>query len=300
MLHAAADLLPLLHAGVSLGWTRFTVHPSTVIGLALLAALYTWRARRRTVRDSRLGWTKPALFATGILTMFLALNGWLHDLSDAYLFSAHMVQHLLLAFAVAPLLIMGTPGWMLRPVLQWPGVAAAARWLTRPVRAFAIFNIVVAVWHLPVMYNLALLHHPVHIVQHLMFIAAAIVMWWPVLSPIAELPRIAYPAQMLYLFLMSIPMSIISVYIAYADSMLFPAYAAAPRLWGISPMQDQLIGGLIMWIPGGLYFFTVISIIFFRWQQRGADDTVAAAQVESWEPVPAGGEQQATGRILPA
>src|SRR5205085_5699742 len=125
------------------------------------------------------------------------------------------------------------------------------------------------------LYSLAMAHHPVHIAQHLMFLTAAVLMWWPILSPLPELPRLAYPLQMLYLFLMSIPMSIVAVYIAYADAVLYPAYAVAPRVCGISPMQDQLIGGLIMWIPGGLYFFAIISVIFFRWQQRDGDETVA-------------------------
>jgi putative membrane protein len=139
--------------------------------------------------------------------------------------------------------------------------------ITRPVAAFAFFNVIVAAWHLPPLYNLAMAFHDVHIAQHLMFLAASVIMWWPVLSPTERLPRIAYPAQMLYLFLMTIPMSIVSVYIVYSGVLLYPAYASAPRIWGISPLEDQLIGGLIMWIPGGLYFFAIISVVFFRWQQ---------------------------------
>jgi putative membrane protein len=271
----------LLHAAATIGWTSFTVHPSTVVGLVLLTWLYRWRARAGTrAGEKPLGHAKPALFATAVVTMFLALNGWLHDLSDYYLFSAHMVQHLLLAFVVAPLLVMATPGWMLRPALSWKLIGPIARWLTQPIHCFAIFNIVIAAWHLPTMYNLAMRYHPVHIAQHLMFLVAAVLMWWPILSPLAELPRLSYPLQMLYLFLMSIPMSIISVYIAYATSVLYPAYATAPRIWGISPMEDQMIGGLIMWIPGGLFFFAIISVIFFRWQQRDGVETTAGAQVD--------------------
>src|SRR3982750_630309 len=135
----------LLHAAATIGWTSFTVHPSTVVGLLLLAGLYTWRARVGAhAGEKPLGRAKPALFATAVVTMFLALNGWLHDLSDSYLFSAHMVQHLLLAFVVAPLLIMATPGWMLRPALRSRSVQAVARWATNPLRAFAIFNVVMA------------------------------------------------------------------------------------------------------------------------------------------------------------
>ena len=275
-LHFAA----LLHGGATLGASRFSVHVSTVVGILALAALYEWRSRahaRDTRRPTEPG--KSAVFFGALLILFFSLNGWLHDLSDYYLFSAHMLQHLLLALVIAPLMIMGTPGWMLRPALSFPWIRATARWLTRPWRAFAIFNVVLAGWHLPPLYNLAMARHPVHIVQHLMFLVASVLMWWPILSPLPELPRLAYPMQMLYLFLMSIPMSVVAVYIALADSVLYPAYASAPRIWGVSPMQDQLIGGLIMWIPGGLFFFAIISVIFFRWQQHDGDETVAGAQV---------------------
>jgi putative membrane protein len=275
MLHLAL----LLHSGARIEWTSFTVHPSTVIGLSLLGALYAWRAREGTRQAERVSRSQASLFVAALVVMFLSLNGWLHDLSDSYLFSAHMVQHLLLALVVAPFLIMGTPGWMLRPALRSRVVAAIARAVTSPLIAFAFFNTVVAAWHLPVLYNSAMANHSIHIVQHLMFMVASVLMWWPVLSPLPELPRLSYPLQMLYLFLVTIPMSIVSIYITYADQMLYPAYASAPRLWGLSPMQDQLLGGLIMWIPGGLFFFAVISVIFFRWQQAGALDSAESAQV---------------------
>lgn len=265
-------LVPLLHVGANVSWTQFSVHPSTVIGLGALGALYAWRARARPPAAPPLGRRRPALFAIALGLMFLSLNGWIHDLSDSYLFSAHMVQHLILAMVVAPLLLMGLPGWMLAPALRYRAVAAIGRFVGHHARAFAIFNVVLIAWHLPPLYNAAMDYHEVHIVQHLMFLTASVIMWWPVLSPLPELPRLPYPGQMLYLFLMTIPMSIVSVYIVYADSVLYPAYARAPRVWGISPLEDQLMGGLIMWIPGGLYFFAIISVIFYRWQHNGAGD----------------------------
>jgi putative membrane protein len=262
----------LLHTGVRIEWSSFTVHWSTVVGLVALAAVYERVAA--SIRTSH-----RACFYLGLGVIFLALNGWVHDLSDHYLFSAHMVQHLLLTLVAPPLLIAGTPGWMLRPALGWPVVGTAARWLTRPAHCFAIFNVVLAGWHLPPVYNLAMTYHGVHIVQHLTFIAAAVLMWWPILSPLPELPRLSYPAQMLYCFTLSIPMSVVSVYIAYADALLYTAYAAAPRIWGLTPMEDQLIGGLVMWIPGGLFFFGVMSVVYWKWQAHDGDETVAGAQV---------------------
>jgi putative membrane protein len=267
----------LLHIGAQLSWTQYSVHWSTVIGLIALGALYFWRAR---AHPEPLGRSRPALFVSGLVLMFLSLNGWLHDLSDYYLFSAHMLQHLLLAMGVAPLLIMGTPGWMLRPLLRPAAVRTLARPLGSPIACFAIFNVILIGWHLPPLYNLAMAHHEVHIVQHLLLLAASVIMWWPVLSPMAEFPRISYPAQMLYLFLMTIPMSVVSVSIAYSGGVLYPAYASAPRVMQLSPMNDQLLGGLIMWIPGGLYFFAVISVIFYKWQRAGGLDSRASAQVD--------------------
>ena len=280
--------LALLHTGARLSVTGFTVHPSTVIGIAGLAALYEqgMRVAGKTAQTGLRPAQRPAtrlFFYGALVVMFLSLNGWLHDLSDAYLFSAHMLQHLMLALVVAPFMIMGTPGELLRPILALPGVMPVARWVTAPSRCFAIFTVIVSGWHLPPLYNYALLHHPVHIVQHLMFLAASVLMWWPVLSPLPELPRLSYPGQILYLFLLSIPMAIVSVYISYADTVLYPLYASAPRIWGISPMSDQMIGGLIMWIPGGLFFYTIISVIFFKWQQRDGVETRAGAQVD-WRP----------------
>lgn len=272
----------LLHIGARLSWTTFSVHPSTVIGLVGLGALYAWlsvsRAKRGTLPP--IGRTRPTIYGVSLLLMFFSLNGWVHDLSDSYLFTAHMVQHLVLALIVAPLMIMGTPGWMLRPALQVRWIAAAASRATQPIASFAIFNVMLIAWHLPPLYNLAMSHHSVHIVEHLLLLAASVIMWWPVLSPMPELPRTSYPGQVLYLFLMTIPMSLVSVSIAYSGSILYPAYASAPRVMHLSPMEDQLLGGLTMWIPGGLFFFAVISVVFFRWQKSGALDSRASAQVD--------------------
>ena len=271
----------LLHAAARIALTEFTVHPSTVIGLAGLGALYHWRGRQALAEVETPTTGQRACFYGALVLIFLSLNGWLHDLSDYYLFSAHMVQHLMLTLVAPPLLIMGTPGWMLRPALAWPVVGPLARWLTPATRCFVIFNVVLAVWHLPPVYGLAMAHHNVHIVQHLCFMVAATLMWWPILSPLPELPRLSYPAQMLYLFLLSIPMSLIAICIGYADHILYPAYSSAPRIWGITPLQDQLIGALIMWIPGGLFFFVIISVVFFKWQARdGDEDSQAGAQVD--------------------
>ena len=276
----------LLHPAqtLSLRPDSWTVHPSTVIGLAALGCLYVWRARARSGDGPSTA--QRLAFGSGLLLLFVILNGPLHDLSDFYLFSGHMVQHLIMELVVPPLLIAGTPGWMLRPALQWPVVGALARRSTTAPMAFAIFNVTLSVWHIPALYNTALLHHEIHILQHLTFLVASVLMWWPFMSPLPELPRLSYPGQMLYCFLMTLPMSVVAVYITMADTVLYPLYASSPRLWEISPKMDQLIGGLIMWIPGGLFFYGIMTVVFFRWQREGqAGDGVAAAQTGATQPL---------------
>lgn len=269
-----------LHPNVDLSQGGFTVHWSTVIGLAALGALWLARsgAHRRRSPAQRVRPAQAAWFFGGLVVMFFALNGPVHDISDYYLFTGHMVQHLVLTIVVPPMLLLGTPGWMLRPALQNGAVHAIARAITTPRAAFTIFNVILAAWHLPPLYNSAMYHHEVHILQHLMFLVGAVIMWWPLLSPLPELPRLSFPGQMLYSFLMTLPMTVISVFIVYADHVLYPAYASAPRLWGLSPLEDQRLGGLIMWIPGGLFFYLLTSLIFLRWVTTQRDDA-AGAQV---------------------
>lgn len=287
----------LLHPAGGFSWTTISVHWSTVIGSAVLAGLYAWRARA----GARIGEHPTAgqrlAFAAGLATLLLTLNGPIHDLSDDYLFSMHMVQHLLLTMLVTPLLIAGTPGWMLRPALRSRAVAALARYITTGPAAFTIFSLTIVVWHLPPLYNYALAHHPVHIVQHLCFLVASTIMWWPIMSTMPELPRLSYPRQMLYLFILTFPMTLVAVIITYADTLLYPFYASAPRVMDLSPLQDQRLGGLIMWIPGGLIFVGVLSVVFFKWVGEYDQD---GTPLESGETGMGNGESGRSPSALPA
>lgn len=269
------------HPKVDLSQGGFTLHWSTVLGLVALWALYEWRASVHARTDGlRPTLPQRACLLLGLGAMFGTLNGPVHDLADYYLFTGHMVQHLVLTFVTPPLLLLGVPGWMFRPALDQPQVAAVARFVTKPAHAFAIFNLTLAFWHLPPMYNSAMYYHEVHILQHLLFLTTAVLAWWPLLGSMPELPRLSYPGQMLYSFLMTLPMTVISIFIVYSDHVLYPAYASAPRLWGLNPLEDQRLGGLIMWIPGGLFFYLLTAVIFFKWANSNRDDS-AGAQVRA-------------------
>src|SRR5467141_1404461 len=237
-------------------WNRWNIHLSVAAGLVLLGGFYVYLGGLESPRR------QVASFLGGRLVLQQALNGPLHNLSDTYLFSAHMGQHLLLTLVFPPLLLYGTPAHVIRPLLRPRWVMPVGRVVTRPLAAALLFTGPIVIWHLPALYEAALRHHNLHILQHLVFLTTALVMWWPVLSPVPELLRI--------------PMSVTGALITLSDSVLYPLYAAAPRVGGLSPLEDQQIGGLLMWVLGGLMLWIVMTVIWFRysvWDQRGDAET---------------------------
>jgi len=258
-------------------WQQWDLHPSVIIGLALLGGLYvSWgglAAPRRRV----------ASFAAALAVLGLALNGPLHNLSDSYLFSAHMAQHLVLTLVFPPLLLYGTPPAVVRPLVRRRWVFRFARWATRPLIAGVLFSVPITLWHFPQFYQAALEHHPLHIVQHLVFIATAVIMWWPVLSPVPEVPRASYLTQLLYLFVLGLPMSLAGAMITLAEGVLYPFYAAAPRVRGLTPLADQQLGGLLMWVVGTIYLWFTATVVWFRWSARAErGDAEQAVPLEAY------------------
>ncbi|MEX1184479.1 MAG: cytochrome c oxidase assembly protein [Gemmatimonadota bacterium] len=265
---AGLSTLSLLHGG-DFSWTRFEVHISTLIGCLLwVAAYYHVIVRWRPAGAQPASVLQQVSFTGGTVLLFLSLNGPLHDLSDNYLFSAHMIQHLIITLIVPPLWLMGLPPWSLRRLLRAVPVRATMRALTGPLVAFAAYNVVFIGWHFPSMYNWALVDHNVHIIQHMMFIAVATLMWWPVVEPVPELARLQTPARLLYMAVLGIPMSIVSAIITFAEGAMYPWYEAAPRVFALSAADDQQLGGVIMWVPGMIVFWIALTIVFFRWSQR--------------------------------
>ena len=208
---------------------------------------------------------KIATFTAGVLVIFFSLLSPLHILGDHYLFSAHMTQHVLLTLVAPPLLILGTPDWLIRPLLR-PNLSFYVwRFVTRPVVAVLVFNLVFALWHVPDLYNLSVTVHAVHVTEHLLFIGAAMLMWWPLTSSMPELPRLPYSLQMVYLFVLSITQIFVFVFVTFSKQPLYEWYVKAPQIWVISPLVDQQIGGIIMKVGGSILFLTLIVIAFFKW-----------------------------------
>src|ERR687892_88614 len=254
-------------------WTLGSIHPEVVLACGLAAAAWAW-AWREGGRRPRPG--QAARFVGSLLAVLLALNGPLHDLSDGYLFSAHMVQHLVLTLVVPPLLLTGLPGWMVDALLQpalarrVPGLLVRA--VTRPLPAFAVYAAALVGWHLPGPTNIALEVHGWHVVEHLMLLVTATLGWWPILSPSRLAPPLPYAAQLLYLFVFGMPMTVVAAMITGAEQVLYPFYEAAPRIADLTPLADQRLGGVIMWVPSGLIPLAAFTIVFFRWVAAEADE----------------------------
>ena len=246
----------------------FHWHPEVVLGLEVLLVGYlllTGPVRRRR------GWGPPpprgrvAAFVAGTVILAGALLGPLAEAAERVALSAHMVQHLLLILVVPLLWLIGLPAWLLAPVTRAPGLGRLGAVLTRPLAALTLASAVQVAWHLPPAFDAALRVEWLHALEHVSFLATGLLLWWPIAGPAAAWPRPAPPAQLLYLFLATIPMMAIAAPITLAEDVLYPAYAAAGRPWPLTPRADQELAGILMWVGGMLGYLVAGTVVFFRW-----------------------------------
>ena len=256
-------------------------HPSVLLGCAALIAGYVALLRGR--------WTARALlFGLGLIVLLVALLSPLHELGDRYLFSAHMLQHLLLLLIVPPLLLLGLPSAAIETLLSIPGLARIERVLGTPLLAWSIGLGAMWLWHLPALYNLALRNEWVHILEHLFFLASAVIFWWPIFTSPAR-SRLHPLGAMAYLFAGMIVSSLLGMILTFAEPGLYPAYlnprdpfGLLPLLWGewgLTPAVDQQVGGLLMWVPGGMVYLLGIIGLLARWYAMPEEDSPALSDV---------------------
>ena len=250
--------LPAWHAHLDV-WLLF--------GSIAAAYLGSLRRHERTAGE-RTPSRKVRLFLGGLAVLWVGADWPIHDLAERYLYSIHMVQHILFTLVAPPLLICGLPVWMLRRLLAPRPVNRLVRFVTRPIVALAFFNAMLLFTHWPAVVALAVGSEWAHFGLHVVLVASALAMWWPVVSPLPEMPPLPPPGQMLYLFLQSLAPTIPASFLTFGDHPLYPVYATFPRIWGIGPLTDQLIAGLTMKIVGGSILWGVIAVIFFRWHDQ--------------------------------
>lgn len=242
---------------LQIGWTWY---PSVVIGFSLWTVFYVLANRSKQPP-----WWQQAAFHLGTLAGLLALVSPLDELGDEYLFSAHMVQHLLLMFVTAPLWLLGTPSRLVDGIIP-ERLDKLVKRLASPLTAFVAFVGVLWFWHVPAIYELAQESEAVHIFEHLSFIGAALIGWWPVAgAEKSRLPKPAPPVRMLYLFLLAVPCTALAAILTFAHTPLYPYYVTAAHIFGLDVLQDQHLGGLLMWLPTHMFLLLTIGITFLRW-----------------------------------
>jgi putative membrane protein len=277
----------LLHSGLGgPRWLDWSLHWDMLLFTFVLAYAYYYAVTRLRPVVSDAGRVKRSqvlLFGAGLGSLYLGGGTPLHDLGEEYLLTAHMLQHFMFTMAAPPLLIAGTPAWLWEWLLLRRGVEPMMRVLTRPLIAFGLFNALLVLTHMPSVVDLALQVAAFHFAVHVVLILAALLMWWPILSPLPQLPRLAEPFQLAYLFAQSILPAVIASFITFSDRAVYGFYADAPRIWGITPLDDQQIAGGLMKILGSLVLWSFMTVIFFRWYGREE----AASKEPAWPEVEA-------------
>jgi putative membrane protein len=232
-------------------------------------------------------------FVAGVALLWISADWPMHDIAEEYLYSVHMVQHLLISFVVPPLLLMSVPEWLARLIVVDGSLAAKViRRLVRPLVAAVVFNALQGLMHWSTLVELSVRSGPFHYAMHLLMFASALAMWTPVVGPLREF-HLSEPAKMVYLFAMSIVPTVPAAWLTFAEGSVYPIYDHAQRLFGISVTADQQAAGAVMKVLGGMYLWTLIAIRFFRFSaaQRAADaaerrlrftaDTITTADVEA-------------------
>ena len=272
--------------------------PTILLGTAAVIALYVLAWRRGVLRadDDVSPWfrssrSRTGLFATGVAVGYIALASPIDTGGDEYLFALHMVQHLLLMMVTPPLCILGLAGWRPRGTPAWWRRTWAV--LVHPAVATVVFTVVLLVWHIPALYDATLTTEPIHVVEHLSFIAVGVVFWWPIIDPQRTAERHRSPfAKIAMLVASGIPPTVLGLIFTVGSHAYYDFYARAPRLWGLSPVADQQLAGVIMFGAGNIIYFIAVIVVFWRLFGDPAHDEMQAS--------PAGRAASGEGHVLPS
>jgi cytochrome c oxidase assembly factor CtaG len=240
--------------------------------LSVLVYVTGWFRLRRVFPNLISIW-RLAAFLGGVCSLWIAIGSPLEAFDDMSL-SAHMLQHMLLMAVAPPLVLLGAPllpllrglpRWILRttvgPVLSWTPLQWVARFLTHPAFCWVAATVALIGWHVPAAFELALRSDSLHEVEHACFFATSLLFWWPVVLPFpsdARWPRWSTP---LYLFLGTLPGGALGAFLVFCDRVLYPTYASTPPLLSVSPFEDQVIAGALMWVVGTVVYLIPAVLI---------------------------------------
>lgn len=266
----------------------FHPHIDAIVVVALLCIAYREALRRLGPRLAPAG--APAatrrqkrLFGLGAGLVFVFSIWPIHDLAEDFLFSVHMTQHTVFSLVAVPILLAGTPGWLISWIIR--PVLPLMRKLVRPLPGSLLYNSVIAVSHAAVWVNFTSANEVPHFFAHALLVTTAAIMWLPVIHARPELPQMSAPVKMVYLFAQSLIPNVPSIFLAFAEEPLYQWYANAPRIWaGFGAVEDQQVAGAIMKTSGTMIIWGIIVVMFFRWyrdsERQGGSDVLRWEDVE--------------------
>ena len=247
---------------------QFQWHPEVWLLVGGLTLAYVYMVRvigPKAVPEGVSAVSRANIYAfVGAMVMLWVASDWpLHDISEEYLYSAHMLQHMMLSYFLPPLALLATPTWLLRVLIGDGKLYRVLVFLTRPVIAAVLFNAVVIVSHIPGVVNASVENGPLHYSLHFVVVMASLLMWMPVVGPFPEL-HLSSIGKIVYLFLQSIIPTIPAAWLTFADGAVYSSYDQPIRVWGLSVTADQQLAGAIMKTGGTIFLWTIIIFIFFR------------------------------------
>jgi putative membrane protein len=222
--------------------------PSVIVGCAALALGYIAIVRKR-------GLHRAPYFLAGVALLLLDLVSPIDTLADRYLFSAHIVQHFLLALVIPPLLLLGTPSF------QLGALSKVERTIGQPPVSWLLGVGTMLAWHIPALFNAALANDGLHILQHLSFLVTGTIFWWPILGPLED-RHLSTLGAVSYLFSACVCCSLLGAFLTFGPVGLYPAYSG---YWGLDPKSDRQLGGMLMWVPGCFVYLSGILSTVMRW-----------------------------------
>jgi len=246
-------------------WT-WQPYPGVWLLVILLLATYTLALWRFKALESHKPHSAEVVsFVSGVVFLWLSIDWPVGPLGAGYLISVHTAQYIVLTMVVAPLLIHGLPGWLLEALIQPRWAVSLARFLSRPVFAFLVFNVVLVATHLPPVVDGLKATQLGSFAVDMAWLASGLLFWWQVLGPLPELKPLSYPGRIVFLLLNVFVPTVPAAFLTFADYPLYAIYELAPRVAGISAAQDQQLAGLTMKIVGGFFIFGTASVLFFKW-----------------------------------
>jgi len=239
--------------------------PAALAPIALLVVVYVrrFRAARREAGGRGAGPRQAVAFAGAVLALLVALAGPLDGLGDDYLFSAHMLQHVLLGDIAPLLLLLSLSRVIMRPATRrLAALERALGPLASPVSGIALWLGLMYLWHVPALYDAALESPVLHLVEHASFFAAGVAIWWPLIQPVPMRRRLTGMRPIAYIGSAKAGLAALGLYLTWSGTALYTYYADVPRIWGLSPVEDQNIGGAIMMVEQSLSFVIVLVAVF--------------------------------------